>query len=126
MLSSQQCYCFRSCSLLTVTQRYSSRCTAQALEGAAWAGEGAAATALIGDFTAYNTRGIGLGLYGTTGYLGWMVGPISGGALAEAAGFRLTFLICSLLNAADPVLTAVFLRQNSGEVSGSSSEPDKR
>jgi MFS family permease len=86
---------------------------AQALEGAAWAGETAAATALIGDFTAHSTRGTGLGLYGTSGYLGWIVGPIFGGALAEAAGFRSTFLICALLNVAGLVLTAAFLRQNS-------------
>lgn len=84
---------------------------AQVLEGAAWAGESTAATALIGDLTSRRTRGAGLGVYNTSSYLGWIVGPSLGGALAESLGFRLTFLLCALLNAMGLILTALFLKR---------------
>jgi len=68
----------------------------QILEGIGWAGLGATTTALIADTVPAETRGTAMGMYSTTWYLGWVVGPILGGWLAETFGFRSAFLLCSI------------------------------
>lgn len=69
----------------------------QALEGASWVTLGAVAPALIADLVPEDRRGWAMGVYERTWSLGWMVGPLLGGFLAERVGFRLTFLLGSAL-----------------------------
>ncbi|WP_334110269.1 MFS transporter [Thermodesulfitimonas autotrophica] len=69
----------------------------QAVEGVAWAGLGAAATALVADLAPRSHRGWAMGIYDRTWFIGWIVGPTFGGFVAEHLGFRQTFLIASSL-----------------------------
>jgi len=65
----------------------------QALEGASWAALGATAPALVADMAPREERGWAMGTYERTWSLGWIVGPLAGGFLAEHIGFRPIFLI---------------------------------
>jgi len=65
----------------------------QALEGASWAALGATAPALVADMAPREERGWAMGVYERTWSLGWIVGPLAGGFLAEHIGFRPVFLI---------------------------------
>ena len=69
----------------------------QALEGATWAAMGPAVMALIADIIPAESRGWAMGIYERTWFLGWIIGPALGGFMADAIGFRVTFIIGSIL-----------------------------
>jgi len=69
----------------------------QALEGASWAALGVSAYAFIADITPAHERGWAMGVYGRSWYVGWIVGPLLGGYLAEHIGFKYLFLAGSCL-----------------------------
>lgn len=77
----------------------------QVVEGLAWASLTVSAVTLISDLTPKDRRGSAIGIYDATWYLGWIIGPSLGGFLAEAYGFRQTFIICSILIVAGILLT---------------------
>ncbi len=56
------------------------------LEGFAWATLGVSAPAYIADVS--EKRGESLGIYNSVVHIGWVIGPILGGFLAEFFGFR--------------------------------------
>lgn len=56
------------------------------LEGFAWATVGTSVPAYIADVS--EKRGESMGVYNTIVHIGWVVGPIFGGFLAEFLGFR--------------------------------------
>lgn len=83
----------------------------QALEGLAWATLTASALSLLADLVPPERRGEAMGIYNATWYVGWIVGPLSGGFLAQHLGFRTTFLICAGLIVAGTVAGAGLLRR---------------
>ena len=72
-------------------REYTSIFYIQVVEGIAWVGFGAATTALVADYVPLEKRGWAMGLYNQSWSIGWLVGPIVGGFLADQIGFRLTF-----------------------------------
>jgi MFS family permease len=82
----------------------------QGLEGVAWAAEGATAIALIADSVPSKERGQAIGMYNTVWHMGWVVGPILGGVLAQLVGFRAMFMICSALILLGLALTLLLVK----------------
>ena len=85
---------------------------AHALEGAAWAALGAVTPAFIADITPERERGKAMGIYNTTWNLGWIIGPVLGGFLAESFGFKLCFLVCSLMLLFGLILVVLFVEED--------------
>ena len=83
----------------------------QALEGASWVAMGAAASAYIADIMPSDSRGWGMGIYQQTWSVGWIVGPVMGGALADAVGFRVTFLIGAAIICPGFISMALLLKE---------------
>ena len=69
----------------------------QVLEGLAWAFLSSSATAYVADLSPPEGRGWAMGVYHRSLYAGWIVGPIVGGYLADALGFRGMLLLSSAL-----------------------------
>jgi len=69
----------------------------QALEGAIWAALGPVAMAYIAEIVPPEEHGWAMGIYARTSYMGWVIGPVLGGLLADAIGFRITFVIGAIL-----------------------------
>lgn len=69
----------------------------QIIEGASWVALGAVTPAIIAEMIEEEKRGWAMGVYQRTLSLGWLVGPLIGGFLAENIGFRFTFLFGALL-----------------------------
>ena len=84
----------------------------QVMEGVAWAALGATAVASIADIVPSERRGEAIGAYNTTWYLGWVVGPVMGGLIAENLGFKSLFMICSSILLLGSLLTATLLKQS--------------
>ena len=84
-------------SLYSLLRRFPQALPIQALEGASWAALGATAPALVADLVPREERGWAMGIYERTWSLGWIVGPVTGGFLAENLGFRPTFLVGAAL-----------------------------
>ncbi|MDN5364697.1 MAG: hypothetical protein PWQ91_1760 [Eubacteriales bacterium] len=78
-------------------RRYTTAFFIQAMEGVAWAALGAAAPALVADLASPEERGWAMGIYDRTWFIGWIIGPVFGGFIAEHLGFRTTFLVASFL-----------------------------
>jgi MFS family permease len=83
----------------------------QALEGAVWAALGTVVPALVADLATERERGAFMGLYNQTWYLGWAIGPIVGGFLADVIGFRWTFVVCAATICAGLTLGFRFVRE---------------
>ncbi|RLE78609.1 MAG: MFS transporter [Thermoprotei archaeon] len=69
----------------------------QALEGATWAAMGTVASAFIADLAPESERGWAMGMYERTWFIGWIVGPMLGGYLADHVGFKPTLVLGSAL-----------------------------
>jgi len=65
------------------------------LEGFAWAMVGVSAPAYISEVG--ERKGESLGIYNTVVHVGWVVGPIFGGFLAEIFGFRVMLRLAFVL-----------------------------
>ncbi|RLG92359.1 MAG: hypothetical protein DRO36_01800 [Candidatus Hecatellales archaeon] len=84
----------------------------QALEGLTWAAMGAAATAFIADHASPEKRGWAMGMYERTWFMGWIIGPVLGGYIADVFGFKTTFLTGSILLVVGLALMVLFVREN--------------
>jgi len=82
----------------------------QALEGATWAALGTVVPALVADLATERERGAFMGVYNQAWYLGWAIGPILGGFLADVIGFRLTFVACAVTIGVGSALGFRFVR----------------
>ena len=78
---------------------------ARALEGAVSAGFFPAANAFVSDMTTPDNRGTAMGYLSTGNMVGFVVGPVVGGVLAQFLGIRLPFVIA----AAASILTMILL-----------------
>ena len=76
----------------------------QALEGATWAAMGTVASAFIADLAPEKERGWAMGMYERTWFIGWIIGPMLGGYLADTIGFKATLIIGSALTFAGLVI----------------------
>lgn len=88
----------------------------QALEGATWAAMGTVASAFIADLAPERERGWAMGMYERTWFIGWIVGPMLGGYLADNIGFRATLIIGSALTVAG--LIVFILKVKESKVTG--------
>jgi MFS family permease len=88
----------------------------QALEGATWAAMGTVASAFIADLAPERERGWAMGMYERTWFIGWIVGPMLGGYLADNIGFRATLIIGSALTVAG--LIVFLLKVKESKVAG--------
>ncbi len=73
------------------------------LEGFAWATLGVSAPAYIADVS--ERRGESLGVYNTVVHVGWVIGPVLGGFLAEFFGFRIMLRIAFVMIILGLILT---------------------
>jgi MFS family permease len=80
------------------------------LKGAVWAALGTVVPALVADLATERDRGTFVGVYNQTWYLGWAIGPLLGGLLADLIGFRLTFVLCADIIVAGLTLGFRFVR----------------
>lgn len=99
-------------SLYALISDYLQAFLVQALEGASWAALGVSAHAFIADITPAEERGWAMGVYGRTWYLGWIVGPLLGGYLAEVVGFRFLFLVGSGLILVGLTLILLYVKES--------------
>ncbi len=88
----------------------------QALEGLTWAAMGAAVTAFIADIVPSEKRGWAMGMYERTWFIGWIIGPVLGGYIADVLGFKTTFLMGSALLVLGLTLMVLFVKENRKDV----------
>ncbi len=98
-------------SAYAIIQNASQAILIQALEGATWAAMSATAMAFIADLVPSEKRGWAMGVYDRTWFVGWVVGPILGGYLADTFGFRITFLVGAILTIVGLLLMVFYVRE---------------
>jgi MFS family permease len=76
-----------------------------------WAALGTASSAFIADLMPPEQRGCGMGVYQRTSSLGWILGPIIGGLLADSIVFKPMLLIGTGLAALGIPLVLLFLKE---------------
>jgi len=74
-------------------------------EGTAWVTIGIACMSYIADISPKDDRGKSMGVYEATWNIGWVLGPLIGGSLADFLGFQTTFLFGAMI-----ILVAIFLQ----------------
>jgi len=82
------------------------------LEGGMWAAFGAVTPAFIADIAKERERGEYMGIYNQTWYTGWAIGPFLGGFLADSIGFRLSYIICSVVLLIGLILVMRLVRED--------------
>ena len=81
------------------------------LEGVGWMTLGSTGPALVADIVPAKERGWAMGMYNRTTGVGWMMGPAVGGFLADAIGFRSTFLLSTGLMISGLLMASLFIRK---------------
>jgi multidrug resistance protein len=82
---------------------------ARALEGAVSAGFFPAANAFVSDMTTPKNRGTAMGYLSTGNMVGFVVGPVVGGVLAQYLGIRLPFIIAAIASLLTMLLLHVLI-----------------
>ena len=85
------------------------------LEGGMWAAFGAVTPAFVADIAKERERGEYMGIYNQAWYTGWAIGPFLGGFLADSIGFRLSYIICSIVLLVGLFLVMTFVREEGEE-----------
>lgn len=93
---------FASYSVLVVDWQFAIIMT---VEGTAWVTIGIACMSYIADISPRDNRGKSMGVYEATWNIGWVLGPLIGGSLADFLGFQITFLFGAMI-----ILVAIFLQ----------------
>ncbi len=83
----------------------------QIFEGLSWTMLGVSAPALIADITEKGERGEAMGIYNTSWSMGWVLGPITGGALSEFYGFRFMLRVSFVMLILGLISTYLVLRK---------------
>ena len=102
---------FASYAFLTETWQYVLIMTT---EGIAWVSIGTGAMAYIADVSPNKERGRSLGVYEATWNVGWVLGPLTGGVLADSIGFQRTFLVGALIIAISMALLTFAVKETTG------------
>ncbi|UCE90875.1 MAG: MFS transporter [Methanobacteriota archaeon] len=102
---------FASYAFLTETWQYILIMTG---EGVAWVSIGTGAMAYIADISPSKERGRSLSVYEATWNIGWVLGPLTGGVLADSIGFQRTFLVGTSVIAVSIALLAFVVKETSG------------
>jgi MFS family permease len=76
-----------------------------------WAALGTASSAFIADLMPPEQRGWGMGVYQRTSSLGWILGPLIGGLLADSVGFKPMLLIGTVLAALGIPFVLLYLKE---------------
>jgi multidrug resistance protein len=84
---------------------------ARAIEGAVSAGFFPAANAFVSDMTTPKNRGTAMGYLSTGNMVGFVVGPVVGGVLAEFLGIRLPFVIAALVSLLTMVILYILVQE---------------
>jgi len=84
---------------------------ARSLEGAVSAGFFPAASAFVSDMTTPKNRGTAMGYLSTGSMVGFVVGPVVGGVLAEFLGIRLPFIVAALLSLFTMLLLTILIHE---------------
>ncbi len=84
---------------------------ARSLEGAVSAGFFPAANAFVSDMTTPKNRGTAMGYLSTGSMVGFVVGPVVGGVLAEFLGIRLPFIVAALLSLFTMLVLSVLIHE---------------
>jgi MFS family permease len=74
-------------------------------EGTAWVTIGIACMSYIADISPRDDRGKSMGVYEATWNIGWVLGPLIGGSLADFLGFQTTFIFGAMI-----ILVAILLQ----------------
>jgi MFS family permease len=82
-----------------------------AAEGAAWVTLGVASMSYIADVSPRDDRGKSMGVFEATWNVGWVLGPVTGGSLADLFGFQITFLFGAMMILVGIILQIVFLKE---------------
>ncbi|MBN2231138.1 MAG: MFS transporter [Candidatus Thorarchaeota archaeon] len=98
---------------------------ARALEGAVSAGFFPAANAFVSDVTKPDNRGTAMGYLSTGNMVGFVVGPVVGGVLAEYLGIRLPFIIAALASILTMFLLSVLITEPARKVGRDGMRPPK-
>ncbi|KAI8471878.1 MAG: major facilitator superfamily domain-containing protein [Monoraphidium minutum] len=83
----------------------------RALQGAAVAAFGVACNAVVADVFAPDERGKAMGVFAVPVLVGPVLGPLIGGALSQALGWRSTFVAVAVYGALVLVLLLTFMRE---------------
>ena len=102
---------FASYAFLTETWQYVLIMTT---EGIAWVSIGTGAMAYIADVSPNKERGRSLGVYEATWNVGWVLGPLTGGVLADSIGFQKTFLVGAMIIAMSMALLTFAVKETTG------------
>jgi MFS family permease len=103
--------------LYAIVKNYLHLYPTQVLEGIAWTGLNAAATAYISDIVPSEKRGWAMGMYNRSWNIGWIIGPAVGGFLSDSIGFQKTFFLGSLFVITGMIIT-LFLIKDPKKTSG--------
>jgi len=84
------------------------------IEGVAWVSIGTGAMAYIADISPVTERGQSLGAYEATWNVGWVLGPLTGGLLADSIGFQKTFLAGASIIVVSLIMLTLTVQETAG------------
>lgn len=98
---------------------------ARAMEGAVSAGFFPAANAFVSDMTTPENRGTAMGYLSTGNMVGFVVGPVIGGVLAEYLGIRLPFIIAAGVTLITMLLLTILVKEPKRKALSGEMKPPK-
>ncbi len=98
---------------------------ARAMEGAVSAGFFPTANAFVSDMTTPENRGTAMGYLSTGNMVGFVIGPVVGGVLAEFLGIRWPFIIAAGVTLLTMLLLTILVQEPKRKVSSGDMKPPK-
>lgn len=98
---------------------------ARAMEGAVSAGFFPTANAFVSDMTTPENRGTAMGYLSTGNMVGFVVGPVVGGVLAEFLGIRLPFIIAAGVTLLTMLLLTILVQEPKRKTVSGDMKPPK-
>ena len=98
---------------------------ARAMEGAVSAGFFPTANAFVSDMTTPENRGTAMGYLSTGNMVGFVIGPVVGGVLAEFLGIRLPFIIAAGVTLFTMLLLTILIQEPKRKIISLEKKPPK-